>query len=352
MGFSNKIQKYFTNLFISIVEKDNSYMLLAKVVKNSKIKEKFSKEFKIQNYDEKVNSEMEKYLVSLQEKYDYVYIALLLNSLGQGAITGTSDEEFKRFSVDPKNVKTVKFKTWSAYVSFIDINWIQKIYAGVGIDLIYSPFVVLYHLLSQYKLKYKPTLYILNQEDSVTISVFKEDTLQFGAFYKINKEDLLGSDVEVEDWESEEEKSPVENFISLENVGDEEESFSDLGDLSEFDMLDNQLENEEFSDIVDENSLDDEKESETDEISMDDIELYGRDLEIYKFLNKALKEYYQNEIYESDFIEQAVIFDAYDMSQEMMQSFEEDLMLDLKVHKIDIGEVVNNLSIKEVYGEL
>ncbi len=347
-----KLQKYFTNLFISIIEEEDSYKLLCKVVKKGKLQDKFIKNFEIKSKDEKLDKEMEEYLISMQEKYSYTYIILLLNSMGQGAIRGVGKEDFEKASVELKSVRTVKFKTWSAYISFIDLNWIQKIYAKVGIDLLYSPFAVLYNLLLGYKLKTQPTLYILNQEESVTISVFKGDTLYFGAFYKISKDDVLGS-VDIDDWENEEEESRVEGLASLDDEKNEEdeEELSNLEDLSELDSFDMDTQDEEFSDIK-ENGDDILSDSQMEDVSIEDIELYGRDLEIYKFLNKALKEYYKNDLYESDFIEQAVIFDAYDMSQEMMDSIENDLLLDLQMHKIDIGEVVCDLGIREVYGEL
>jgi len=355
MGFLNKIQKYFTNLFISVIEEDGSYRLYSRVVKNGKIKDKFDKSFEMIPNDEKLPKEMEEYFVSLWEKYNYVYISVLLNSMGQGAIKGTTEEEFEKANVDSKNVKSVKFKSWSAYVSFIDIGWMQKIYSNVGVDLAYSPFVVLYSLLKNYKLKTRPTLYILNQASSVTIGIFKEETLYFGAFYKICKEDIVSSSIEIDDWENEEEEENVRGLASLDNSDDNDdndEELSNLDDLGQLDALDDTFDTEEFSDIkesIDSSNLLD---SQTEDANLGDIELYGRDLEIYKFLKKALKEYYKNDIYESDFIEEAVIFDAYDLSHEMIDSIENDLLLDLQMHKIDIDEAVYELSVKDIYGKL
>ncbi len=350
MSFSNIIQKYFTNLFISIIEESDSYKLFCKVIKNNKIKDKFEKTFDITTGDEKLSKEMEDYLISLQDKYNTVYITLLLNSMGQGAIKGTSDEDFKKFSVHLNSVKTVKFKSWSCYVSYIDISWIQKIYTNVGLDFVYSPFVVLYHLLQGYKLKHKPTLYILNQESSIAVAIFKEATLCFGAFYKVNKNVELGSSVDMEDWEHEEAENDVTGLVSLDELDNDE--LMNLDDFSELGDMDDELDDEEFSDFQDENDIDKLSDLESEDTGIDDIELYGRDLEIFKFLKKALQEYYRNDIFESDFIENAIIFDGYDMSTEMIQGIEDDLMLNLKIHKIDIAETVCDLSVKEVYGEL
>jgi len=353
MSFSSTIQKYFTNLFISIIEEEDSYRLFCKVIKNNKLLNKFDKTFEIAPNDEKLDSSIEDYLISLQEKYNTVYIALLLNSMGQGAIKGTHDEDFQRFSVHSNSVKTVKFKSWSSYVSYIDINWIQKTYEDVGLDFIYSPFVILHNLLSGYKLKHNLTLYILNQEASITIGIFKGDTLCFGAFYKVNNNVKLSGDINIDDWEYEEEENDVGGMVELDGL-DSGELLS-LDDLGELNVLDNDLSDEEFSELEDKDNVenvDNLLDLETEDSSIEDLELYGRDLDIFKFLKKALGEYYNNEVYESDFIENAIIFDGYDLSKEMVQSIEEDLMLSLEIHKIDIAETVCNLSVKEVYGEI
>ena len=350
MSFSSIIQKYFTNLFISIIEEEGSYRLFCKVLKNNKLLNKFDKTFDIAPSDEKLDSSIEDYLASLQEKYNTVYIALLLNSMGQGAIRGTHDKDFQRFSVHSNSVKTVKFKSWSSYVSYIDINWIQKTYENIGLDFVYSPFIILYNLLSGYKLKHNLTLYILNQEASITIGIFKGDILCFGAFYKVNNNVSLGSGVDIDDWEHEEEESDVGGMVELDSLDTGE--LLNLDDLSELNNLDNELDDEEFSDFKDEDVVDNLTDLEPEDSSIEDLELYGRDLDIFKFLKKALGEYYKNEIYESDFIENAIIFDGYDLSQEMVQSIEDDLMLSLEIHKIDIAEAVCDLSIKEVYGEI
>jgi len=344
MSFSNMIQKYFTSLFISVVAEDNSYRVFCKAIKNFKQKDKFEKIFPVKPNAEFLNKELENYLTSLQDKYNFVYITFLLDSMGQGAIKGVKAEDFSKFSVDSKNIKSVKFNTWSVYASFIDINWIHKIYSKVGLDFIYSPFVILHNLLSQHKLKVKSTLYLLNQKDSITLAVFKEDTLNFGVFYKIILEDGLESSEDIENWEEEEEAEDVEDLAILDDESSEEE----LTDLSKLDALDSDYESDEFIDARDSQSDKDVD----DDIDMEDIALYGRDLHIFKFLSRVLKEYYNNPIYDGDFIEKMVIFDGYDMSKEIISSLEEDLYLDLEMHKINISEIVCDLSIGEIYDQL
>ncbi|MCF6172423.1 MAG: hypothetical protein L3J44_01325 [Campylobacteraceae bacterium] len=326
MSFSNTIQKYFSNLFISIVAENNSYRVLCKVIKNSRQKVKFEKVFAVKPNAQSLDVEVERYINTLQDKYNFTYITFLLDSMGQGAIHGTQVEDFSKHSVDIKNIKTIKFDTWSAYASFIDINWINKIYENVGLDFICSPFALLFHLLGEHKLNANSTLYILNQENSVTLAVFKEKTLNFGVFYKVIKDDGLEDSDEIENWEEEEEAEDVEGLANLDTESSEEE-MNELGDLSELDVLDEDSQNDTFIDADNFSQNDDS--SQDSDTSVEDIELYGRDLHVYKFISRALKEYYNNPIYHSNFIEKIVVFDGYDMSKEMIPSFEEDLLLDL-----------------------
>ncbi|NOX16313.1 MAG: hypothetical protein GXP61_09905 [Epsilonproteobacteria bacterium] len=348
MSFSNTIQRYFSNLFISIVTEDSSYRVLCKVIKNSKQKVKFEKIFPAKPNAEFLSEEVGTYINTLQDKYNFTYIAFLLDSMGQGAVKGTQVEDFSKFSVDVKNVKTIKFDTWSAYASFIDINWTNKIYDKIGLDFIYSPFALLYHFLSEHKLNTNSTLYILNQEKSVTLTVFKEKTLNFGVFYTIVKEDGLEDSDEIENWEDEEEVEDVENLANLDTESSEEE-MNELEDLSELDTLNEDPKNDTFIDTDSFTKNDDLQQDMDSGVNIEDIELYGRDLHIYKFISLALKEYYNNSIYESDFIEKIVVFDGYDMSKEMIQSLEDDLLLDLEMYKVNVSEAVCDLSIGTIY---
>ncbi len=346
MSFSNIIKRYFSNIFISIVPENDTYRIFSKVLKNGKLKEKFDKVFEVSVSDEKLHEDIEEYLISLQEKYNFAYISLYLDSMGQGAISGVDAGDFAKYSVDITHVHIVKFKTWSAYASYIDINWIKKVYSNVGLDFIYSPFVLLYFLLKENKLCEYPTLYMLNLKDTFALAVFKEERLLFSAFFKLNNEELIDAE-SVEDWENEEEEKGVEDLVSLDGSS-EEEDLSDIEELNELEEL------EELDDnIEDEIAGDDESDNEYDDnSSVEEIELFGRDLQIYKYLKAFLKEYYTNPLYESDFINDIIVYDSYEMSAEIINSIENDLLLDIQMHKVDVAEKLCDLTIKEVYGGL
>jgi hypothetical protein len=345
MALTKVFQKYLSNVFISIVQQGNEWEVFLKVMKNGVLKEKTSKNFDAKEY-ESIPSKMEDYLDELQLKYNFTYIALFLDSMGQGAINGTLASDFEKNSVDIQSVTHFDIdKQWSVYASFIDINWAKKLFSKTGIDFIYSPFMVQYSLIKKQKQKDKPVLYMLNTQDSVTITVFDKETLLFGAYFKTTTDDNLTS-VEDEDWENVEEEEGIENITELDNMSNDIEGVDDLGDLAELDDLasDN---SENFEDVTtEERDLghfegDDEEES-------SDLELFGRDILIYKYLTSSLKEFYKNSLYKSNFIDTVVIYDGYEVSSELIGMIEDELLMDIEMHKIDISETVCNLARQEV----
>lgn len=339
MALTKVFQKYLSNIFISIVQQENEWVIYSKIVKNGAIKNKLTEKFESQENDS-IPKKMQKYLEKLQADYNFAYTALFLDSMGQGAINGTTAKDFEKHSVDMKSVSYFHIdNAWTAYVSFIDIKWTKKLFENVGLDFIYSPFMVQNSLIKSQKIKEKPTLYILNHENSVTISIYENSNLLFGSFFKTTTDENL--DDGDEDWDNAKEEEGIEDLVELDTMYDDE-----MGALAELDDLDSNEESTDFEDM-------ETKESDlghfTDEENADnsDLELFGRDVIVYKFLVSSLKEFYKNSIYKSNFIDTIVIFDGYEVSSELIDMIENDLLMDIEMNKINISETVCDMSIKE-----
>lgn len=339
MALTKVFQKYLSNIFISIVQQENEWVIYSKIVKNGAIKNKLTEKFESQENDS-IPKKMQIYLEKLQADYNFAYTALFLDSMGQGAINGTTAKDFEKHSVDMKSVSYFHIdNAWTAYVSFIDIKWTKKLFENVGLDFIYSPFMVQNSLIKSQKIKEKPTLYILNHENSVTISIYENSNLLFGSFFKTTTDENL--DDGDEDWDNAKEEEGIEDLVELDTMYDDE-----MGALAELDDLDSNEESTDFEDM-------ETKESDlghfTDEENADnsDLELFGRDVIVYKFLVSSLKEFYKNSIYKSNFIDTIVIFDGYEVSSELIDMIENDLLMDIEMNKINISETVCDMSIKE-----
>lgn len=351
MSFS--LQRYLPNLFVAIIIEANMCRLLGRIIKNDTVVKTFETVFENPD-EEKIDPKVIKYLQSKESECHNIYIALYLDSIGQGAIAGVEKQDFEKYSVDIKNVSYVTLEqTWSAYASYIDVKWAKNMFEPVSLDLLYSPFIILYHCIKNQKdIKAKPILYIYNHEDSFALGVFENTKLLFGAFFrtKTNEDDIIEDIDMVEDWEEAQEETGIENLVELDNITteDEMEGFSDLEDLEDIENLDEidenfdiEEEHENFQKEYDENEAD----SKHDAASS--LELFGRDMKMYKYLTSAIKEFYQDTAYEHTFLDTIVIFDNHNMSDAIKSMIEHELFMEVRVHKVKTLDILCDLAIKD-----
>ncbi len=348
MSLRTTIQKKFQNLFVSVILNESESILRCKVLKDGAIQKTFTKTFTHTESMEALEKSVENYLIALQEEYAFVYVAFLLGSMGQGAIAGMGKTSFNHHNVDIDNVFTVSVNNqWSAYASYIEIKWAKNLFSEVGLDLIYSPFIILNDFVVSQKLKNKPTCYLLNCQDSFSVAIFDEKKLHFGAFFKTQSDTTFNQTNQTNDWENEEKEEGVtalEELNGFEQDDDDESmnDFAELGDIDDIKAVDS------FSDMDDKSlghfkGMDSMKHEDT------SLELYGRDLLVYKYLKSSLEEYYHNVLYDSAFIEEIIIFDGYEISSDLIRQLEDDLMMDVEIHKVDVSDRMCDIAIKEVF---
>lgn len=351
MSIKTVLQKYFENLFIAVMFNDNECVIYGKVYKNGLIQHTFTKTFTVELPFETLNKHVEEYLLTLQDEYRFVYITYLLDGLGQGAFEGVKLEDFEKFSVDKNSVYHLPMKNkWSIYASFIEVKWAQGLFEEAGLDFVFSPFMVLNEFIATKKQTNKSTCYILNCQNFFALAIVKESQLLFGALFKIQTESVLQHSDEVNDWENEQKEEEIISQSEIPELGlnDEQEAMEEMTDLSALDDLNDLQSTDSFSDIDDKtigyfNGLEEMKEE---DIS---LELYGRDLMVYKYLRSSLEEYYHNTVYTSEFVEEIVIFDDYEMSSDLIRQLEDELMMDVEIHKVSVPEKMNDLAIQEVF---
>lgn len=356
MGIRTVLQKKFQNLFVAIVLNETECVLRCKVLKNGAITKVFTKTFALTPPLDALDKTIEDYLMNLQDEYQFVYIAFLLNSLGQGAISGTGNATFTKHNVDIQNIHNVTLHNqWSAYASYIEIKWAKNLFSEVGLDFIYSPFIILNDFVVSQKLKNRPTCYILNCQDFFILAIFEEKQLHFGAFFKTQTDTAFTHSDDVNDWENEQEEEGIlrsEELPEVTNTDDDEhegiEELSELTELGELEDIDDLRSTDSFSDIDDKgmNSFRGMEGLKEEDIS---LELYGRDLLVYKYLRTALEEYYHNPLYKSEFIDEIIIFDSYEISSDLIHQLEDELMMDVEIHKVDVSDRMCDIAIKEVF---
>ena len=355
MGIKTVLQKKFQNLFVAVVLNETECVLRCKVLKDGIIQKTFNKTFTFTPPLEALDKAVENYLISLQDEYNFVYIAFLLNAMGQGAIEGSGSESFRKHNVDMQSVYHITLNNqWTAYTSYIEIKWAKNLFSDVGLDFIYSPFIILNDLIISQKLKNKATCYILNCQDFFILAIFEEKNLHFGAFFKTHSDTSFTHSDDINDWENEQKEEDIVTTEEMPELVSEEEEpepleegLSELGEFHALEDMDDLRSTDSFSD-VDEKTIGHFRGFDIKEEDIS-LELYGCDLLVYKYLKSALEEYYHNPLYVSEFIEEVIIFDEYELSSDLIHQIEDELMMDVEIHKVDVNDRMCDLAIKEVF---
>ena len=319
VGLFGSVKKHFIVQLIGIVLLEKSCKIYVKKVKNSKVIYRAKKTFDLES-KENLSDEVVAYLLELQEEHEQSYVTLFLNTLGQGAISGCNTGAYEKFGVDKKSVKSICLENnFTIYASLIDINWVDKIFKKVGLDFVFSPFLVLNTLSKKDYSKDEVKLHILNTENGLTMMIKKGKKLLYGVFFNIAKEeDLLHEDFG---------SSSFETVDSL-----DEELFED------FDLDDDPLINE-LGDAV-----------EFDETETASSQLSDMDNRVVRYLDASLKEFYHSDLYDSEFISAVKIYDDAGIHEDIIKHIENELLLDTSAENINVLDTVLEIAKEEVMG--
>ncbi len=319
MGLLSSVKKRFIIQFVGVALLENSCKVYVKKIKNSKVTYRAKKSFDIKSKDQ-LSSEVINYLNALQQEHEQTYVALFLNTLGQGVIAGCNTGAYEKFGVDKKNVKSICIdKEFTIYASLIDIQWVDKIFQKVGLDFIFSPFLILNNFAKKEIDNDEVKLYILNTHNGLTIMIKQGKKLLYGSFFNIAKEEnLLHED--------------FENVDNSSDINLEDELFEEFDDEGDSDL-------EEMQDLDDGSEFDDEELQ---------SRLSQQDARLVKYLDASLKEFYYSDLYDSAFISKAKIYDDAGMNEEVIRHIENELLLDTSAENINILDFVLEISEEEV----
>ncbi len=327
MGLLKVIKKHLTIQYVGIIVHEESCFIKTKRVKKGKTVYEEKKQFAIVS-KEKLSNEVITYLSALQEAFEQTYLALFLNSYGQGVVPSCSKSVYEKFHIEYDHVKHICIShQYSIYASHIDIKWAEKVFAKTGLDFVFSPFLMLDHLRKNESRRDGIVLYMLTSYNSITIMIFDEENLLYGTFINIAKEeDLLNTDF-------------------TDDLTEEDDSFDEID-------LDMELEeSDEIADILDDVMFEsDIKSSVQEEDATIKLKLFGQDLRLVKYFDASLREFYENDLYKSDFVTYVKIYDGTGLNEDVVTYLKEQLLVDVKVRKIDIEDELIALAVKETEG--
>ncbi len=328
MGLLTAIKKRLTIQYAGVIMVEDACFVKVKRFKKGAVLHEEEKRFDL-TAKEQLSREAVDYLQALQAEIEHTYIAVFLNSYGQGVVPSCLMSAYEQFHIDYNEVKEICVdKRYSVYASNIDIQWIERIFAETGIDFLFSPFLVMENLISRKPQEEGIVLYMLAGINSIAIMIFSAKELLYGTFINIAKEeDLLTTDFDNE-------------------IEDEE------GDGDIFDEIDLDMELEESTEIADilesaEHGIVEKVEKDA-EVASSRNRLFGQDLRLVKYFDASLREFYESTLYRSDFVTDVKIFDAVRLNPEIIDYFKEQLLVPIEVESVDILDALIQMARAEV----
>jgi len=336
---SKIFESFYLKVLINIVVKRSSTLVYIELYSRKGAVESVHEEFNTTILDE----DMFEFINTYIKESPYYYVAVLDTSAGQGAIPTC----FKNRLSDYCDLSNSEYKCydekWTYYTLKSELYTIEKTYKRIGIDFIFSPFVVLANFFKD-KITKKLALYAIIQDSFISIAVFESSQLLYGEHVDMQTsnemEDILLSNDEIdEDLHLDENEG-----IDLDNL-DVEESEESLDDFSNIEDLDSLEDIDEFS----ENKDVEEELLESEDVLEESQEgNFNEDYQRFSLIQTSIGHFYKDEKYESKFIENIYIADCVGISSDLKKYLEEEMFLNVYIRHAEIDEEICDLAKKEL----
>lgn len=285
-----------------------------------------------------IDKNMYKFITSYTKESPFHYISVLDHSKDQGAVPTCSKVSMSHFHDFSESEHKCLQDKWTYYTSKNDLYELEKKYQKIGLDFVFSPFVLLYNFF-QDKIEEHKAMYILIEEGNMTLCVFEKSELQFAQYLDMkmdNNEDIDDTDLMLEDDDDLEEglleddtSIDLDDLDALDDIDDGMEDFGNIEDLDALEDIDEFSESkdveEEFNSIQEDDSFEDEP-----------AEGFNQDYQRFSLIQNAIDNFYKDERYDSEFIESVYIADSVGVSKDLKTYLEEEMFLSVYVRNIDL----------------
>jgi len=331
---SKLLESLYTKVFINIIVENLQSVVYIEVCSGDNLLENLHKKFDTTT----INSKMYEFIRAYLKESPFCYISVLDKSPLQGAIPTCTVSEMKGYC-DITSSKYLCFsKEWSFYTSEYDLEAIKHDYRSIGVDFIFSPFVIMAEFFKD-KINSTLSMFVLIEDNYIAFTVFNNSELLYAEYLDMehhkDDEDLM-MDSQLEE---EELLLDIEG-IDLEEV-DLEDDIGSLDDFANIEDLDNSEDIDEFS-----------EEQEVEESAHKDEEIgtdgFNEDYQRFSLIQSSLSTFYKNPIYKSQFIESVYIADGVGVSSDLKGYLEEEMFLSVYVRKIDLGVSVCDMAKAEL----
>jgi hypothetical protein len=281
-----------------------------------------------------LSAEAYEFILSYTKESPFFYISVLDSSTTQGAIPTCDKNKADEFHDLISSEYKCYDNNWIYYTEKSDIFDIEKNFEKIGVDYIFSPFVVLAHFFKD-KINSHIAMFILVEENSLSLSIFENSKLLYAQYIDINnniENDEILIDESIDD--SDDIELDDDEGINLDDIDaiDDIDELDDFGDIADLDAIE---EIEEFSEAKD---IEEELEQENITILDDNqSESFNEDYQRFSLMQSAVNSFYKSKQYNSDFVETVYIADSVGVSSDLKRYLEEEMFLNVYIRHIDLA---------------
>ena len=253
--------------------------------------------------------EAAKYIRHFQNRYPYTYIATMSRAKKQGLINGNKLRKFEAFELNPNSLMIMLVnRRWFAWIDKEDMARFRSKFSKIqGVDFVFSPFCLIYEKIKS-RLDKTKKLYILQENGACSLMVADKDGVYYGNYIPFEqnnleiKEGLESSDEDVVKFEA---ISDINENIIIKDFDSKSEAKSNLSDLNIANTMIN-------------------------------------------VIKETLNNFYRDERYASDFIEELLILDACGISDNSITHLTNNIMLETQFLRIDVCAEIERLAKMEL----
>ena len=335
------LQKLYNRIFVNILIEGSQTKIYIEVCSTTSESELLQNAQKI--FDgTKVTTEMLSFIQDYTKDSPYHYTIFLDNSLEQGVIpTCEKSQLSKYYDITASEFKCLN-EQWTYYTSKSDLYEIERHYSKVGVDFVFSPFTLLANFFKD-KIEIEYVMFVLIEHTALSLMVYNKGQLLFGEYldmHHIPEEDSLSS-IDL----NEDIAVIFDESIDLEGVdvdAQELEMIDDFADIADLDSLDDI---EEFSDQEDiEEKFLEAAQEQLNVSNVSDKDSFNEDYRRFSLIQASLRSYYDDERYESDFIEKVYIADGVGVSPDLKRYLEDEMFVKVYIRQADVAVEMSELA--------
>ena len=319
--FESLYNKVFVNI---VVDRDKSTVYVEQFVKGS-VADSVEEVFQTTA----LNNEMLEFISHYTSESPFHYISILDTSIVQGAIPTCAKNKMPYYEDLSSSVSKCFDKKWTFYTSQEELYLIERKYEKIGVDFIFSPFVLLANFFKD-KIDNHMALFILVQDNYISLSVFDSTELLFAEHLDL-EQDNESDDMLL--YDNSEDIDIVDDGIDLEDIDAMEdiEAFEDFGDIEDLDSI------EDADDFLETGDVEEEFHQVEEPLPINEADGFNEDYQRFLLIQSSVNTFYKDKKYESEFIQNVYIADGIGITQDLKRYLEEEMFMDVYSRRLDIA---------------